>query len=245
MSCDSSSSDSRSQKGSRPGAAMSVGILLAAMTVARTACADMIWPTIVYFELPRSERRALERVACRPFNVGMRESIGMRFQTETDTFSAVVQCAQHARLYGNPIVFERLCRYAGSWSCDDATELVLARYPDRQVNISAKQVSLTDAYWIVSYFVLRKDIERATISDPLRSVQAPPLDECNVEAVGEDEFRLECQLDKRWLKRLRSDGITRYQQVPLPWCATTDNPACVYGPALAVTEFPEGRSGGK
>jgi hypothetical protein len=146
----------------------------------------------------------------------MRASIGTRFQTETGSFSAVAHCAQHATLYGNPVIFERFCHYAGGWTCEEATEMVLARYPDRQVNISAKDVSLTDAYWIVSYFVLRKDIERATIDDPLR-----------------------------WLKRLRSDGTTRYQQVPLPECATTDNPACVYGPALSVNEFREGKSGGE
>jgi hypothetical protein len=72
MSRDTSNSDYRPQKGRRPGAAMSVGILLAAMVVAGTACADAMRPILVYFELPRNERHALERVACHPFNVGMR-----------------------------------------------------------------------------------------------------------------------------------------------------------------------------
>ncbi|GFE82501.1 hypothetical protein GCM10011487_45010 [Steroidobacter agaridevorans] len=130
--------------------------------------------------------------------------------------------------------------------------MVLARYPDRQVNISAKDVSLTDAYWIMSYFVLRKDMKRETVHDPRRPVQARPLDSCRVEAVaeefhavGEDQFHVECRSAKRRLKRLRSDGTTRYQQVPLPECATTDNPACVYGPALSVNEFRAASSDGK
>jgi hypothetical protein len=238
-----SNSDNRPQKCRGPGTAISVVILLAAVTVGRTACAEAIRPIIVEFELPRKERRALERVACRPFNVGLRESIAMRFQVDTDSFQAFAHCDQHATLYGNPVVFELMCRYANGWSCEQPTEMVLARYPDRQVNISAKNVSLTDAYWIVSYFALRTDMERANIQDWHRPSHAPPLDYCSVEAMGEDEFHLKCQLADRWLKRLRSDGVTRYQQVPLPECATTQNSSCVYGPALSVSEFRESGGG--
>lgn len=129
-----------------------------------------------------------------------------------------------------PVVFERSCTYEGGWTCEVEIESILAKFPDRRVLITAEAVSLTEAYWIVSHFVLGHLFEPTNFADSLGGATNPPFDSCRVKARGGNELDIECQLAHRWVERVRSNGTTRFRQVPFPGCATKDNDACVSEP---------------
>ena len=205
-------------------------VVLYAATLAGTASADAIYPIAQIFELSRGDRRALESVACRSFGVELQASFGLDFDDDRRKYDAQARCVRHATIYGHPVVFERWCRYEGGWSCEAETETILAKFPDRRVAITAEGVPLTEAYRIVSHFVLGRLFEPADGMDPFSDVKNPPFDNCRVKAIEGNELELKCQLAHRWVERVRSEGTIRYRQVPLPWCATKDNDACVAEP---------------
>lgn len=205
-------------------------LILSATISGGTACADVFWPTPLLFQVPRAERRALESVACRPLGVALQASLAIDVGDDRSNYNATARCARHATLYGQPVVFERSCAYDNGWTCEAEIETVLAEFPDRRVLITAEAVPLTEAYWIVSHFVLGHLFAPADVMDLLGGATNPPLDNCRVKGMGGNELEIKCQLAHRWVERVRSEGTTRYRQVPLPWCATTDNDACVSEP---------------
>ena len=204
--------------------------MLCASTCGGAASADVVNAIPEIFELSRGERRALESVACRPFGVELQAAIGIDNDADRRDFNATARCVHHAMIYGHPVVFERWCSYEDGWSCEAEIETILAKFPDRRVQITAEAASLTDAYWIVSHLVLGHLFEPANVTDPFGGVKDLPLDNCRVRAMQGNELDVSCQLAHRQVERVRSEGATRYRQVPLSGCTTKDNVACVAEP---------------
>jgi len=206
-----------------------VGMVLLALVMgsSEAALSDSIYPRLVLFELSSSERAALDRLTCAPLDAKLRKSIGMDSDgSDRNEYSAFVRCAPHAKIYGHAVFFVSSCEYEGTWSCDAPIETLSVSYSDRRVHVTVEGSTLTEAFHVVSHLVLRSAIERADVQDMLDSQKTPPLDECHVRAVQENLFRVDCHRDERMVERFVSDGVTKYRQIPLPGCATTDNPAC-------------------
>ena len=205
-------------------------LMVSTAMLASAASATMFWPIPTIFELSRSQRRPLESVACRPLGVGLQSATGIDFDDDLREYDATARCARHATIYGHPVFFERDCTYEGGWRCDAEVETMLAEFPDRLVLITAEHVPLTEAYWIVSHFVVGPLFEPAKVIDVVEGIASPPEDICRVKAAEGNELDLKCHVTERRVERVRSGGAVRYRQVPLPRCATTDNPACVAEP---------------
>src|SRR5688572_29569839 len=199
-------------------------LVLSTAMLASAASATMFLAIPTIFELSRSERRALEPVACSALGVGLQAATGIDFDDDRRQYDATARCARHATIYGHPVFFERECAYEGGWRCDAEIETILAEFPDRRVLITAESVPLTEAYWIVSHFVL------GHLFEPPEGIANPPEDICRVKAAEGNELDLKCHVTQRRVERVRSDGAIRYRQIPLPGCATTDNDACVSEP---------------
>jgi hypothetical protein len=206
-----------------------VGLFVATMANTVSATSFYVPMTIYSFKLSRVEQHTLERIACRPFNVKMLYSQGIDSDGDRRKFDAVVRCASHGVIYEQKVFFERDCVYEESWMCETEKEILLARFSDRKVKITAQGISLAEAYRIVSYFVSNRLIEPIKAHDYFQEPKGP-FDVCHVSAQNGDELELKCRSDQRWVERIRSGGMLRYRQIPLPWCATKDNDACVYGP---------------
>jgi hypothetical protein len=200
-----------------------LGMVLLALVMgsSEAALSDSIYPRLVLFDLSSSERAAPDRLTCAPLDAKLRKSIGMDSDGSVrNEYSAFVRCVPHAKIYGHAVFFVSSCEYEGTWSCDAPIETLSVSYSDRRLHVTVEGST--------RHLVLRSAIERADVQDMLDSQKTPPLDECHVRAVAENLFRADCHRDKRMVERFVSDGVTKYRQIPLPGCATTDNPACVY-----------------
>jgi hypothetical protein len=196
--------------------ALRVIALLSVAALTNIAKADSPALSFTTDDLSRAERRSLEAIACRPFNVKLQASYAMWFGTNGDRpreFDAHARCAPHAKIYNHAVVFIRPCKFDGSWDCDPEQETILATFADRRIEITSEGTSLTEAYRVVSHFVSNRLFEPATVIDLFETRKTLPLDNCRVRALDERQLELKCQLVERRVERIRSEGTVRYREI--------------------------------